>query len=49
MDFAKECLKTYDALIHYIRKFVTLQFKALNSENGPKTGRNIPAIMPVTF
>ena len=20
MDFAKECLKTYDALIHYIRK-----------------------------
>ena len=24
--FAKECLKTYDALIHYLKKIVILQF-----------------------
>ena len=39
MDFAKECLKTYDALIHYIGKNRNFVIQAINSENDQKIGR----------
>ena len=40
MDFAKKCLKTYDALIHYVRKNRNFAIQAINSENDQKIGRN---------
>ena len=40
-NFAKNCLKTYDALIHYIRKNCKFAIQASNSENDQKTGSNI--------
>ena len=39
MNFAKECLKTYDALIHYIGKNRNFVIQAINSENDQKIGR----------
>ena len=40
MNFAKKCLITYDALIHYVRKNRNFAFQAINSENDQKIGRN---------
>ena len=47
--FAKECLKTYDALIHYVRKNRNFAFQAINSENDRNIGRKYNGNLPVTF
>ena len=49
MNFAKKCLITYDALIHYVRKNRNFAFQAINSENDQKIGRKYNGNLPVTF